>query len=363
MKEIKRENKIDLYFILSILGILISLYSALNCVEYGKQGYEETIKMLPSLSDRFSSPNYFIVIFAIFSVVSCIMFMYILFSSINNKISERKGKIVALSIFGLILSVSYYAQLIWIVTLIFILTVKGIKTKKEKEKEIPKINYSTDKYLPGIKGIILCIVLLAVYFSQLIFTNYLPNNKTIVRIVGISFYIVMLILCITVFRKEIGSGFKKFKENFKAYVGFSLRKYAMFWILYLIASIVSMSITHSETSINQSLLEKLPLWYLVPTALIYAPIVEETLFRGCLRRLFGKNNIVFIIISGAVFGWLHAMDEVGLINIIVTSLPYAVLGSCFAYVYTKTNNITCNMFLHFAHNSIAVIMMILMRLF
>lgn len=361
MKE--KKSNIDLFSILSILGMLTSLYSVLNCVEFGKQGYEETIKMLPSISNRFTSPNYFIVMFAIFSVASCIMFLYIMLSSINNKIPERKGKIVVLSIIGLIFSVSYYTQLIWVITLICTLTVKGIKKKKEAKKDIPKISYSTDKYLPGIKGIVLCIALLAIYFSQLIFTDYLPDNKNIVRIVGISFYIIMIILSIIVFRKEIGSGFKKFRENFKVYVGYCLGKYAIFWVLYIIAAIVSMSITKSETSINQSLLEKLPLWYLVPTALIYAPIVEETLFRGCLRRLFGKNNIVFIIISGAVFGWLHAMDEVGIINIIATSLPYAVLGSCFAYVYTKTNNITSNMFLHCCHNTIAVIMMVLMRLF
>ena len=349
--------------VLSILGILTTLYGMLNCVELGKQAYEESIKAFSTLSKNISSPNYFVIMFVILSIVSIIIFSYTFLCSKNEKIPEKKGKLVLLVVISLVFSVTIYSQLVGLILLVSLLTVKGVKPKKNAKKDIPKISYSTDKYLPGIKGMFFCFALLAIYFSQLLFNKILPNDVNIVRIVSISFDLLMMILCIAVFRKEIFNGLKKFKDNIKVYAGFCLEKYAKFWILYLIAAVISVLITNNQTSANQSALEDLPLWYLIPAALVYAPIVEETLFRGCLRRFLGKSNILFIIISGAVFGWLHAMSEVGLVNIIATSLPYAVLGSCFAYVYTKTNNITCNMFLHFCHNSIAVIMMLLMRLF
>ena len=104
------------------------------------------------------------------------------------------------------------------------------------------------------------------------------------------------------------------------------------------------------TSQNQISINSLPLWYLLPASVIYAPIVEETVFRGCLRKLIKDDNL-FIIISGACFGLLHTIgQEANIINTLVLALPYMAMGMVLAYTYIKSNNISTNIVIHSANN-------------
>ena len=90
-------------------------------------------------------------------------------------------------------------------------------------------------------------------------------------------------------------------------------------------------------------------------ALFSTPIVEEVIFRGVLRR-FIKNNTLFIIASGIIFGVLHTIGEASLANIIIMAMPYAVLGGGWAYLYAKTDNITNNILAHAFQNTLATLL-------
>ena len=100
----------------------------------------------------------------------------------------------------------------------------------------------------------------------------------------------------------------------------------------------------------------MPRWFIVPAAIIWAPIVEELIFRGSLRR-FIKNNKIFIVISAVVFGLLHTIVEATLTNVLFMAIPYMVIGGFFAYLYAKTENICTNIFSHAFFNTIATIFM------
>ena len=116
----------------------------------------------------------------------------------------------------------------------------------------------------------------------------------------------------------------------------------------------------TETA-NQEALNSLPLWYTAFMAIVWAPVVEEGIFRGGLRR-FIKNDKVFIILSAISFGLLHTItSESGLYNIIVQSLQYMVMGGVMAYTYTKSNNIFVNMGFHCVQNTLGIIMMFLVN--
>ena len=120
-----------------------------------------------------------------------------------------------------------------------------------------------------------------------------------------------------------------------------------------------MFISKQSTSVNQSTLESLPKWFVIPAAIIWAPIVEELVFRGVLRR-FIKKDALFIIISALLFGLMHTIDEQSLLNVIIWTIPYSVLGGFLAYIYDKTNNICTNILLHSFINIIALSMSYLM---
>lgn len=106
----------------------------------------------------------------------------------------------------------------------------------------------------------------------------------------------------------------------------------------------------------------MPLLMLILVGSIIAPINEELVFRGALRRIF-RNEKVFIIISAIVFGLIHTIfAEESLLNALVLAIPYATMGAGFAYVYAKTNNICTSIIAHMALNTIVTLGDILVML-
>jgi membrane protease YdiL (CAAX protease family) len=105
----------------------------------------------------------------------------------------------------------------------------------------------------------------------------------------------------------------------KATVGFFVVKILGAFIV----GIISTSLGIDATSANQAALEEIinvsPLWMLI-TSVICAPVVEELLFRGAIRRII-KNKRVFVIVSGLSFGLVHVLKyNVAVILILVTGL-------------------------------------------
>ena len=91
-------------------------------------------------------------------------------------------------------------------------------------------------------------------------------------------------------------------------------------------------------------------------AVIVAPISEEILFRGFLRRIF-KNNYVYIAISGIIFGIIHCMFAEENLLMYLFILPYAIMGIGFAKLYSKTNNIVSCIIAHGIWNLIVLVAM------
>jgi membrane protease YdiL (CAAX protease family) len=87
-----------------------------------------------------------------------------------------------------------------------------------------------------------------------------------------------------------------------------------------------------------------PVWFFIVGA-VFAPLVEETFFRGFLfqgfRARYGWQ--AGILLSSAVFAIAH-LDLVALI-------PTFILGSVLAYVYHRSNSIWPGVILHFLVNA------------
>ena len=93
---------------------------------------------------------------------------------------------------------------------------------------------------------------------------------------------------------------------------------------------------------------------------LFAPIYEEFLFRLGFRKVLG-NNMLFVIISGVLFGLLHIFpldDGVSLTLGIFQSISYVSMGIFLAYVYKKYNNIFYSIGIHFLNNFISILTMI-----
>ena len=281
----------------------------------------------------------------------------IIFWAISDKLLEKKVAVITCSIISFILAEYVLIKLFAIINIIVMIILKTDKSKvsPKVKKEIPKLQKETvDK-----KKIIGAVVLLAIYLSQFIWSDLLPEESFITALAVVSFYVLTLVLTIIVFKDLYKDNFKAYFGNFKAYMRYIWPRIGIFYIIYFVIAMIVFAISGGSISANQNSLEGLPIFILIPLAIIYAPIVEEALFRGCLRR-FIKNDIVFIIISGITFGLLHTIgQEATIAKTIILAIPYATLGSFMAYLYAKTNNIFTNMTFHAFQNSLAVIVMLL----
>jgi membrane protease YdiL (CAAX protease family) len=185
--------------------------------------------------------------------------------------------------------------------------------------------YSTLIYLPFL---ILDINLDAIP-SSLLYTYY------------ISLQVIFVASLIFIYRKDLTKDGKDFKENWKKYLktGFN------YWITGLIVMIISniiigslspVSLPENEQAIRDVL--KVSPFFIIITSIIMAPIIEELIFRKAIREAV-KNKILYITISGLIFGAFHILGAAQSLYSWLYIIPYAALGVSFAYTYIKTDNI------------------------
>ncbi len=179
------------------------------------------------------------------------------------------------------------------------------------------------------------------------------------------FYQVIMILIISKpFTDKLINDFDDLKKNHKEY----FKKYFKLWFLLIgsvaisnmLINIVHPGIAGNQESINETL--KVAPIYMYLSAVLIAPILEELVFRQAIRYIF-PNNVVFIIMSGLIFGALHVIGSYESYLDLLYIIPYGIPGSIFAYILSKTNNIYTTMFMHFIHNSVSMSIIIFGMLF
>ena len=128
-------------------------------------------------------------------------------------------------------------------------------------------------------------------------------------------------------------------------------------------------ITNIETSENEEVVRKLikaiPI-YMTFSTVIYAPFVEELLFRKVVRNIVKGNDklmkIAYIIISAVIFGLLHVISLDASFSDILMGIPYMIVGLALGYIYIKTDeNMFGTMQFHLMHNAFLLILQLLLR--
>ena len=167
--------------------------------------------------------------------------------------------------------------------------------------------------------------------------------------------------------KEFKEYFSNFIKNFRSTFGYYI---IGFILMVLFNSIINNFLggngANNETMIR-SLIHKYPLYMLFSVA-IYAPFIEEIIFRRSIKDIiksFGNNKITkytYIIISGLIFAAMHVIGTASSTTDYLYIIPYMSLGIVFAYIYDKTDNLFSTIVLHSFHNTMAVILYFIVRL-
>lgn len=193
--------------------------------------------------------------------------------------------------------------------------------------------------------------------------NIMPSWLKIIYL--IIYEIMVIAIMLLIFNKKIVKDFKDILINHKEYYSKYFKYYLIGLAIMLISNSIIIYIFESGMSSNEEAIRGLfkvsPL-YIYFSSVIYAPIVEELTFRQGIRNIMGKN-ILFILVSGLLFGGLHVITDVNSLVDLLYIIPYSSLGIVFAYMLYKTDNIFVSMGFHFMHNGILIALQFLILIF
>lgn len=224
--------------------------------------------------------------------------------------------------------------------------------------------FTKKRILEILKGIITVVIFLCSGYLQIIpillfnidVDNYTTGDLAIVNTVT---DIILLIILVALYYKELKIEFKRFKKNYKEYLDTGLKYWVVGLIIMCVSNIIIGLITPLNTSSNeqavQGLITATP-YLMLLTAGIIAPITEELTFRKGISKIF-KNKWVYVTASGLIFGFLHVMGSSNPLEYLYI-IPYGSLGFFFALTRFETKSIYPSICMHALHNSALVLLSI-----
>ena len=224
----------------------------------------------------------------------------------------------------------------------------------------PKINIDFESYN---KAIIYLFV--GIYLSPLMFQWFiLDNDEYLILFIVCLYYLSSLFLAECVVFKERIKNYRCFKKRLRRYIKLifmaMMHCFGIEFCLVFISSKLA-----SGKSANQESISTIPIVILLVLVLLYAPVVEEVLFRYVIRRII-RNDILFIIVSGTVFGTVHIISSIGthsVVEVIAYSLPHLGVGYYLSYLYASTNSIEACIITHRFLNVMAAFPIVLMYMY
>jgi uncharacterized protein len=202
-------------------------------------------------------------------------------------------------------------------------------------------------------GLGLLVLVIAAYLLGI---AQLETSRTMSLFVVATFEFLLLIpIAIIFFWRRVpwlALGLNRFNPNTLA-IGCGLL--VAVYIVVIINNLIMMALgIITQADVVSDLLGEIdsPLLFAFVTAIV-APFTEELFFRGFLfkglREKYGWVNA--LMFSSIIFALFHGQ--------VATLIPTFLLGALFAYLYQRTESVFPGMLLHFAVNSIGVIVLLI----
>jgi membrane protease YdiL (CAAX protease family) len=144
---------------------------------------------------------------------------------------------------------------------------------------------------------------------------------------------------------------------------FPLMYFTSIVLAVLIAQLSGQATSGNQTSLIE-LLGEFPVFTVILTVL-FAPIVEELVFRGAFYRYFRAKGMYWMpmLLSASAFSYIHLSVALnaGHFSELWFFPLYAVLGAFLSVAYEKTGNIFGPILLHFSYNAFGLLIALIAR--
>jgi membrane protease YdiL (CAAX protease family) len=126
----------------------------------------------------------------------------------------------------------------------------------------------------------------------------------------------------------------------------------------VVVAISSQLTTPENAPIEQVFKYKLTAILFVATAMLIAPVAEETVFRGYLYPMFARwvGVVPSILFTGFLFGLMHGPQLGGAKSLIVVM---SCVGMVFTWIRARTGSVFASYLMHFGYNSFIGVSLIL----
>lgn len=235
---------------------------------------------------------------------------------------------------------------------------------------ISNIENKIKKWFIKNKKYLLTFLLYILYQGSFLFSIFSLFNIRLSSLsrnakIGLLFVdsLIYVIILIFMYKKDIKKGIDEFKKNKEKSITIALKCWTFGCVIMYVSSIIisyinKQDISNNEQAVRESI-KAAPLYMLFSCSIV-APLFEELVFRRSLKELV-KNKWVFIILSGVIFGGLHVIGTYKNPIDILYIIPYGSMGCAFAYLLSKTDNITLPIMVHMIHNTILVVIQMIGR--
>lgn len=176
----------------------------------------------------------------------------------------------------------------------------------------------------------------------------------------LSYMVINFIAVLLIFRRFLVASVKDMKGKIRRCILSALLGFAIYYVLAWQISFVYFLFDLEPQNLNQEtvdlLLEETP-WQMLLCTVVFAPFVEECLFRGLFfAPLYRKLPLLAYILSAVLFSAVHVVGGIGqldVLTLVLCFIQYLPAGIALGFVYQRTGNIFGPMLLHFAINFLA----------
>lgn len=171
---------------------------------------------------------------------------------------------------------------------------------------------------------------------------------------------ITLLILIIIYFKDLKNDFKKIKNNFNKNMDIAIKWWIIGFIVMVVSNLIIGLFIRKATAGNEETVQSLiktSSYLSILTFGIVGPIAEELVFRKAFKDVF-KNGILFVLMSGLIFGGLHVVLSLTSAWDLFYLIPYCSLGIAFSIIYQKTDNIFFSIFIHMFHNTVFTILSI-----
>lgn len=178
-------------------------------------------------------------------------------------------------------------------------------------------------------------------------------------VTNIIIYLIAIVVIVIFTRDELKIDFDKTKENPKFYLLYSLTAFIFVGTAY---GISQLNLLLPQESLNQqSLIEMFKSNLGIPIiilTLIFAPLIEELIFRKCIFSLCKNRLVISYIISVVAFALPHMITTTASFgDWVLISIPYLTSGLMLAVIYHLSGfNFYASLVAHILNNVIAIIL-------